>query len=77
LIHRAHAKENILIKNGKDYILNRNRLANNFTVIDQVKSQILAFKKELDKSISLSDINSESEFKEVKQLLDKLEVLSR
>ncbi|OBZ10264.1 hypothetical protein [Bacillus sp. FJAT-26390] len=76
LIHRAHAKDSILIKNGKEYSLNTN-VNNNSSIIHQVKTQIATFKKELDKGISLNDVSSSEEFKELKDLLKKLEELSR
>lgn len=76
LIHRSHAKDHVLIKNGKDYSLNVEARQDS-SIIDQVKSQILGFKEGLDKSISLNDISSEKEFKELKEILKKLEELGQ
>lgn len=77
IIHRAHSgKGSVLIKNDKEYSLKPNSCIQP-SVIDNVKTQILEFKKDLDKNISLNDVNSATEFEELKELLKKLEELSQ
>lgn len=78
LIHRAHSAENgsVLVKNGKEYSLNM-KVCKQSSLIDNVKSQILDFKKSLDKTISINDVSSETEFKQIKDILNKLEELGK
>lgn len=77
LIHRAHSgKGSVLIKTDKEYNLKMDACKQPST-LSNVKSQILEFKKELDKNISLNDVHSATEFNELKDLLKKLEELSQ
>lgn len=79
LVHRAHSKEKVLIKKGKEYSLNLS-VKNSYdppSIIEIVKLQILDFKEELDKKISLNDIQSQSEFNQLKIILKKLEELGQ
>ncbi|MFV0941164.1 hypothetical protein [Bacillus thuringiensis] len=79
LVHRGHAKEKVLIKKGKEYSLNLG-IKNSYdppSIIEMVKLQILDFKKELDQNISLNDIQSQTEFNQLKNILKKLEELGQ
>lgn len=80
IIHRAHKDKkgrNVLVKTGKIYSLINMDSFNTSLTINNVKQQILEFKNQLDKTISLNDINSEKEFIELKELLKRLEELSK
>lgn len=73
IIHRAHSgKGSVLIKNDKEYILKPQS-----SILDNVKSQISEFQKELVKNIAVTDINSATELEDVKGILKKLEELSQ